>query len=233
MKKWILEKVRPFFGNWGRKYLPGLYKVYEKMFWKIVIKRRNKGLHQKGYLYLEKIDAALKKYGVDYFLTYGTLLGIIREGEFIPYDDDIDLGVIKNEKFSWEKLEKAMSEIGMEKKIQFRLNGELTEQTYREGNLSVDFFLYEEKEGKSVSYVYYQEEGREYEKDDFSVSQNITSLIDQTKMIEKKGRTFSVPEHPELFLKEIYGPDWRVPIAGWSKERDVVKGGKGRRERIV
>lgn len=233
MKKWILERVRPFFGNWGRKHLPGLYKVYEKLFWKIVIKRRNKGLHQKGYLYLDKIDAAMKKYDVDYFLTYGTLLGIIREGEFIPYDDDIDLGVIKNEKFSWEKLEKAMSEIGMEKKIQFRLNGELTEQTYREGNLSVDFFLYEEKDGRSVSYVYYQEEGKEYEKDDFSVSQNVTSLIDKTKKIESKGRTFSVPEKPELFLEEIYGLDWRVPIAGWSKERDVVKGGKGRRERFT
>ena len=138
MKKWILEKVRPFFGDWGRKHLPGLYKIYEKVFWAIVIKRRNKGLHQKGYLYLDKIDAAMKKYGVDYFLTYGTLLGIIREGEFIPYDDDIDLGVIQNERFSWDKLEKAMAEIGMEKKIQFRLNGELTEQTYREGNLSVD-----------------------------------------------------------------------------------------------
>lgn len=233
MKKWILERVRPFFGNWGRKHLPGLYKIYEKLFWKIVIKRRNKGLHQKGYLYLDKIDAAMKKYDVDYFLTYGTLLGIIREGEFIPYDDDIDLGVIKNEKFSWEKLEKAMSEIGMEKKIQFRLNGELTEQTYREGNLSVDFFLYEEKDGRSVSYVYYQEEGKEYEKDDFSVSQNVTSLIDKTKKIESKGRTFSVPEKPELFLEEIYGLDWRVPIAGWSKERDVVKGGKGRRERFT
>ena len=201
MKKWILEKVRPFFGDWGRKHLPGLYKIYEKVFWAIVIKRRNKGLHQKGYLYLDKIDAAMKKYGVDYFLTYGTLLGIIREGEFIPYDDDIDLGVIQNERFSWDKLEKAMAEIGMEKKIQFRLNGELTEQTYREGNLSVDFFLYEEKEGKSVSYVYYQEEGKEYEKDDFSVSQNVTSLIDKTKKIESKGRTFSVPEHPELFLE--------------------------------
>lgn len=232
MKKWILEKVRPFFGDWGRKNLPGLYKIYEKMFWTLVIKRRNKGLHQKGYLYLSKIDDVMEKYGIDYFITYGTLLGIIREGEFISYDDDIDLGIIKNERFSWDKLEQAMAEIGMEKKIQFRLNGELTEQTYRVENLSVDLFLYEEKEGKSVSYVYYQEEGKEYEKDVFSVSQNVTSLIERTKKIEIKGRMFSVPKHPELFLEEIYGSDWRVPIAGWSKERDVVKGGKGRREKF-
>ena len=33
-------------------------------------------------------------FGLDAFLCYGTLLGIYRDGDFLPHDDDVDLAVI-------------------------------------------------------------------------------------------------------------------------------------------
>ena len=40
----------------------------------------------------------LNKNKVDYWVCHGTLLGIIRDGKLIEWDNDIDIGVIKSEK---------------------------------------------------------------------------------------------------------------------------------------
>ena len=38
-------------------------------------------------------QSILRKHGVDPFLHYGTLLGAVREKDFIPHDDDVDFGI--------------------------------------------------------------------------------------------------------------------------------------------
>ena len=40
---------------------------------------------------LKKFDAFCKENNIRYFLAYGTLLGAIRYKKFIPWDDDVDL----------------------------------------------------------------------------------------------------------------------------------------------
>lgn len=50
---------------------------------------------------LKILDHLCRKHNVDYFLTGGTLLGAVRHGGFIPWDDDIDVGMTRKnfEKF--------------------------------------------------------------------------------------------------------------------------------------
>ena len=47
-------------------------------------------LHRVQYDILLEFDRVCRKYNLTYFLAYGTLLGALRGGGFIPWDDDID-----------------------------------------------------------------------------------------------------------------------------------------------
>ncbi|RLF45878.1 MAG: hypothetical protein DRN09_01115, partial [Thermoplasmata archaeon] len=46
---------------------------------------------------LRQVKEILDKYGVEYWLDSGTLLGAVRDGKFIPWDGDIDLGSLETE----------------------------------------------------------------------------------------------------------------------------------------
>lgn len=53
---------------------------------------------QELYVELMKfIDNVCKKYDIDYWLVDGTLLGAVRHGGFIPWDDDVDLAMLRKD----------------------------------------------------------------------------------------------------------------------------------------
>ena len=43
------------------------------------------------------IDNVCSKYDLEYWLDYGTLLGAVRHGGFIPWDDDVDVGMMRSD----------------------------------------------------------------------------------------------------------------------------------------
>ena len=46
---------------------------------------------------LEKFIQVCNKYKIQYFITAGSLLGVVRHGGFIPWDDDIDIGMLRKD----------------------------------------------------------------------------------------------------------------------------------------
>ena len=53
---------------------------------------------------LQIIDVILKKYHMQYWIDFGTLIGAIRHKGFIPWDDDIDLCIMKDDYLKLPKM---------------------------------------------------------------------------------------------------------------------------------
>lgn len=51
----------------------------------------------------QEFDRVCKKYGIKYYAAFGTLLGAVRHNGFIPWDDDLDVCMLRDD---YEKLKK-------------------------------------------------------------------------------------------------------------------------------
>lgn len=60
-----------------------------------------------GSILLEKFDTICRNNGIRYWLDYGNLLGAFRNQGFIPWDDDIDIGMMRSD---FKKLQSVISE---------------------------------------------------------------------------------------------------------------------------
>ncbi len=184
-----------------------------------LINKKRELLHGEGYDLAEKIDSSLSKYDVDYYLDYGSLLGIIRSNHFIGHDYDLDYSIFITEHFGWDDLEKIMNELGLRKAHQFRLNGVITEQTYAFGALGVDFFGHFDDDNNSITYIYYKKKGKVYNRvDEWDVAELRARKVRNTKTIVIDGRKYTIPDEAEEYLASVYTDKWRIPDPNWKSD---------------
>lgn len=122
----------------------------------------------------------------------GTLLGIIRENNFIEWDEDIDLFVLEEDK---EKLLNAFWDL---KEVGFDLvrveRGGLLYSVMRNGEY-IDFYIMEKLSPEVRGSA-----------DIFMLERHLTDLIEW----DFRGLSIKVPKDYEEFLELRYG-DWRTP----------------------
>ena len=152
----------------------------------------------------EQVLGALRDAGVDAFPAYGTLLGAVREQDFIGHDSDVDLGYVSRHTHPVDVVRES-----------FRLQRDLQERGFDVDRYSAAAFKVDVVEadggvrGLDVFGGYFQggslylmgEIGTPF-REDWIFPLGTCTLA---------GRTLPAPARPEKLLEATYGPSWKVP----------------------
>ena len=155
---------------------------------------------------LQEVDYILKSLEIPYFFMAGTLLGCIREGDFIGHDEDIDLGIFIEDLD--DKLVKALQYKGfsLDRVLGTRELG--LEYSFLKEGVQVDLFFYYHDTNCIWHGSWYPHEGQmkliKYAFDYFDIQ--ATTFHDNP---------FPIPSEPEKFLETVYGPTWREKDTKW------------------
>lgn len=184
--------------------------------------KRHRALKISGDLCLEKLKLSFDSIGVQFWLVYGTLLGAVREGDFIGHDLDIDIGAFNED--NKKEIQLALIENGFFKFKEFILEGRVVEETYIFKDISIDIFYYDLVDNKMIDYSFKKDvfENIKTEKVGDTVVESGLEGYRQIatytgfKKIQFKGMLFSVPKDINKYLVENYGEDYMIVKKEWD-----------------
>ena len=175
-------------------------------------------LHDEGSDVLKAIENALYPLGIKYWLQYGTLLGYHREHDFIPHDDDIDMGAFLADQ---PIIMKALTEAGFERVRHYHVikDGGM-EECYKYKHVLVDFFYFVPEGDVLYCYGFTPKSFLSYK---FHLGKKIPFKVIRTdspkmEMVETtfKGAKVFVPEDTGTYLEAHYGPNFMTPNANYD-----------------
>lgn len=140
-------------------------------------------------------------HGIHYGLWFGTLLGAVREGDFIEYDEDVDLfTLIEYRQDTFDCLHD-LYELGF---TVARYKYESLLSIIRDDDY-IDIYFYERRGDNRIWRGNYIE----------------ARYIEELEIISFVGEMFPVPKNPEKVLRLLYGDQWKVPIRD-AKPRNLT-----------
>jgi predicted nucleotidyltransferase len=145
----------------------------------------------------------------DSFLWWGTLLGTIRDGDFIPHDSDIDIGIYIGEydRETWIKTVKEKLWTYLEKHDLWRFKKKVRQVKILTPSrkLCLDCWAMRSENGKLEGQI---------------VSRNHIDISDVVPFTKAKlrGVELNVPKNSEKVLSVMYN-NWKVPIINKNEGR--------------
>lgn len=179
LKQYIIEH-NPFLANgaWKQGYKP--YGGYDAE------------IATENLLLFKKIS---DKYDIEFWLSFGTLLGVYRDGKLIDYDHDIDISIRTSESNKFILADKELIENGFEP-VRVEVRSPLI--SWGRKGTYLDVYGFSKRDDVTWSMAHY------LIPDD---------QIKEFEYIEFEGEFFNTPKDVEKYLSTHYG-NWRVPAPG-------------------
>ena len=153
---------------------------------------------------LKTIDSVLRNNNVPYWLTDGTLLGLVREKNFIGHDLDTDIGIMFKD-FSPLVL-KCLTDQGFKVLHYFGYPENSFEIALARNGVKTDLFFFYERDNTVYHCAFMRQVNRiDYVYPKFSLKES-----------DFLGHQFLIPDDPELYVRTKYGDNWKTPVTPWD-----------------
>ncbi|NQV14047.1 LicD family protein [bacterium] len=215
----VPHNYESFIKNYTRELLAGFYQKHEISF--------DSESEKKAVRFMHDSVAVMNEAGINFWIEGGTLLGALRDQKLIPWDHDLDFGMIY-------KSEAQMKTLIRRLKRHFHVSVRTfpkTEKIWQLGNyrvlkifprknllprkaLCLDLFVYYEgrlPDTDELVYKYVVWDRNAFHRKEF---------FDTTEDLTFYGATVPVPSNPEKFIEVKYGKDWRTPVKEWNVALD-------------
>ena len=197
--------------------------VYEPLHWcyrLYSVPHRRRVLRRRGKAVLTHMAEVIERHKIPAFAAYGTLLGFVRDGGFLPHDDDIDLGILPGD-WTPRRLLKVLleEETGFSFLFAFSYNGRVTELKLQYRKVPIDFFFYEDDGEKFFAGSYHYFPDVKYPSVNANSAQRVCEpRIEALDKIRVFDIDFPIPANVEHVLEKLYG-NWRVPVTEWNDNK--------------
>lgn len=152
---------------------------------------------------LSRLSQCLGQAGISHWVTYGSLLGLVRQNSLLAWDNDVDIAVAPG--VSFEAICTALQTSGLRPQIIREKDKRVASVKVCAGGITADIFMLTEHRNMLV---------------DFEGNGGFMLTMSHPKgnVIEKTfgNKIFPVPAETEAYLAHLYGPDWRIPARNWS-----------------
>ena len=155
----------------------------------------------------------LDKSGMKWWLSAGTILGLYRDGDFIPHDTDIDIGVEGDHYNNCEKINKLI--------VAFQEDGFRLIRTMLYDNYPMQLAFIDKRNIIFDLYFFYPVFSDMINHNEGGIMMKPSRLFSSLGNMEFKENGYNCPNDIDEYLAFRYGEDWKVPKikkGDWRKD---------------
>lgn len=208
----------------------GLYQTMMKLDTKIQMRKQNRAFMKYGLDALREAESAADEVGCRLFMAFGSLLGAYREKGFIPFDFDLDTGMLAAERT--QDFVDAMRRHGLTLFRQYYVKetGRVCEDKYDYKGVHLDVhYFYPAVDGNVCCELCLPHESKPWrEANNTDGFPAIVRTVPESSFSKQDflGLNVFMPDRTEEWLKALYGEHFMTPNPHWGmgdhKKRAVM-----------